>query len=768
MGEVYRAEDIKLERIVALKVLPERFASEKDRLHRFIREAKTASALNHPNVAHIYEIGEENEIHFIAMELVEGTTLDSTNKDESLKPPQILEIAIQIADALQAAHARGVIHRDLKPGNIMMNKDKQVKVLDFGLAKTSIRESPEQATQLPTMTHTEPGLVLGTVPYMSPEQALGKPVDARSDLFSLGCILYELTAGRRPFSGKTSGELIEQITHSQPPALSRFSYDVSPEFERIVRKCLEKNPEERYQSVKDLLIDLRNLRRDTISGVSATDVRTVDRSRVIKATIGIAALAILAISGILFYLKFHSSSAIHSIAVLPFVNKSGDEKIEYLIDGITDSTINNLSQLGQIRVIARPTVFSYKGKTIDPQRIGQELKVDGIVTGSISQQQNSLIVQADLINVSEGTEIWGSQFSGTVSNIVSLQSEISKQISENLRLQLNGKEQQEVTKQYTRDSEAYRLYLQGLYFWNKSNEEGAKKSIQYFQQAIEKDPLYARAYAGVSDAYGLLGMLGYMSPQEAWPKSKAAALKALELDPEINEPHISLGINYMFYDLQWKDAEAELLKGAANPNNAWGHHVLYIYYGGIGNTREAVRQILLAKELDPLDVLTLCDAGFAYYLNRDYNNALIEESKALEMDPNYESALFIQAYIYIARKEYQKAIETAEKAVRVSNGAAVDLAALAYAHGRSGSTAKAQEILSELEKRSETSYVSPFYFGIISVALNQKDEAFRWIHKACEERTGDWGLMFLKTDPAMDPLRSDPRFADLLKCMKLQ
>ncbi len=629
-------------------------------------------------------------------------------------------------------------------------------------------EAASRGTQLETVSHTEPGLVLGTVPYMSPEQAPGKPVDARSDIFSLGSVLYELSCGRRPFSGKTSAELIDQITHSQPAALARFNYDIPVEFERIVRKCLEKDPDERYQSAKDLLIDLRTLRRDTISGTRSGETQNQKpRALSIKAVPAIIAIALFALAGVLFYLKSSSRPAIRSIAVLPFVNRTGDEKAEYLSDGISESTINNLSQLSELRVIARSTVFSYKGKQLDPRKIGQELDVDGVVTGTVSQQGDNLIVQADLMNVREGSQVWGQQFNRKISDILALQSDISSQISQNLQLRLTGKERQRVIKQYTDNSEAYRLYLQGIYLWNKASDESARKSIQYFQMAIDEDPLYARAYAGLSDAYGILAMLGYMPSQEAWSKSKAAALKALEIDSELAQAHVSLGTNYMFYAQEWKNAETELLRAAASPNFAEAHHILYIYYGATGNTQEAVKQILLARKLDPLSILIADDTGWAYYINRDYPRALLETRKVLEMDPNYESALFQLAYIYLAMKDYPKAIEAAEKGVAVSNRGPFLLGTLGYALGRAGKTSQAQEILAELKKRSGTSFISPYHFGLVHVGLGQKDEAFRLIHQACELHTGDWGLLFIKSDPAMDILRSDPRFADLLACMNL-
>jgi serine/threonine protein kinase/Flp pilus assembly protein TadD len=767
MGEVYRAEDTKLERVVALKVLPERFASDEDRLRRFIREAKTASGLNHPNVAHIYEIGEENNFHFIAMELVEGTTLDTKIK-EGLKTSEILEMALQIADALQNAHTRGVIHRDLKPANIMINASKQVKVLDFGLAKTNPQGSKDQGTQMATVSHTEPGLVLGTVPYMSPEQALGRQVDARSDLFSLGSILYELCAGRRPFTGNTSGEMIEQITHAQPQPLTRFSNEVSPEFERIVRKCLEKDPEDRYQSAKELLIDLRNLRRDTITSAASSGIqRQPPRRSGSKTMFVVIAIVILIAAGAFWYWENNRNFVIRSIAVLPFANRAGNQNLEYLSDGITDSTINDLSQVNELRVIARPTVFTYKGKNIDPQQVGRELKVDGIVTGSIMENSGNIVVQADLINVAEGTQIWGGQFSGGTSDILRLQNEVSKQVSEKLRLHLSGQERQQISKQYTENGEAYRSYLKGRYFWNRISVEGAQKSIEYFRQAIALDPTYALAYSGLSDAYALLAMYG-SAANDPCSKCKAAALKSVELDPQLENAHAALGTYYMFCAQQWKDAEREFLLATENPNFAYAHWIFSYYYGATGNTQEAVRRNLYARSLDPLSVPIAADTGFVYYLNRDYQQADIEERKALEMDPNLELIYGYHLYILFQLKEYQKAIDAAQKAIAISNRNPYEVAALGYILGSMGKKAEAQEILSELKLKSQNSYVSPYHFAMVSIGLGEKDEAFRLLQQACEQHTGDWGLFFVKSDPVMDPLRSDPRFTDLLRCMNLQ
>ncbi|MDQ3258323.1 MAG: serine/threonine-protein kinase, partial [Acidobacteriota bacterium] len=494
MGEVYLAEDTKLGRKVALKLLPAFFTKDKERLRRFAQEARAASALNHPNVAHIYEIGEADGTSFIALEYVEGETLEAKIGGRPLDAAEMVDIAVQTTDALDAAHTKGIVHRDIKPANIMVTPRGGEKVLDFGIAKvTATQPDSEASTQL----KTSPGVVMGTVPYMSPEQALGRETDHRTDIFSLGAVLYEMATGRQPFSGANAVETIERITHAQPEAISRFNYDIPAEMERIIRKCLEKDRERRYQSAGELLIDLKNLQRDSsVQTVAAERAAPPRQSNWRPVTFALVAAVILAVVSVgVYLLAGRSSKAIDSVAVLPFVNVGADPDTEYLSDGITESLINSLSRLPTLKVMARGTVFRYKGREADAQKVGRELGVGAVLTGRIVQRGDMLIVQADLVNVADGSQLWGERFNRKPTDILAVQEEISQDIANSLRGRLSGAEQKQLVKRYTEDIEAYQLYLKGRYFLEtRRTTTGIMRGIDYFQQAIAKDPAYALAY----------------------------------------------------------------------------------------------------------------------------------------------------------------------------------------------------------------------------------------------------------------------------------
>jgi TolB-like protein len=593
MGEVYRAQDSRLDRIVALKILPIDVAEDEERMLRFEREAKAASKLSHPNVAHIYEIGSSENIRFIAMECVEGLTLDERIKTRQLEITEIIDIGMQIADALDEAHHKGIMHRDIKPANVMIKEKGQVKVLDFGLAKIFRTAGDAAASEINTLKKTRSGTVFGTVPYMSPEQALGRKVDLRSDIFSLGAVLYEMTTGKLPFSGAGPGEVLDNIIHTQPDAISRFNYNVPPELERIIRKCLEKDADRRYQSSRDLFVDLKNLKRDSDAGIVVRQrpVLVMPRSRFIAIAGAALVLTIAIAAGLLWHAR--SRQTIHSIAVMPFLNVAGNPDTEYLGDGITESTINALSQLPQLKVMAPGTVFTYKGKNVDPRKVGRDLKVDAIVTGKIQHRGDTLIIEANLASVEDGSLIWGEQFQRTLSDLTTLQSDISNELTEKLQLKLTGQQKILITKRYTDNSDAYRLYLKGRYFFNKRTEEGLKKGIEFFNQAIEKDPNYARAYAGLSQIYSLL---------EDHAKSKAAAIRALQLDDDLAEAHVSMAFVKGF---EWDfDGEEQEYKKAIqlNPNLADAHFQYGDLLAAKGQMEKALFETKMAQQLDPLNV----------------------------------------------------------------------------------------------------------------------------------------------------------------------
>ncbi|MGH9855119.1 MAG: protein kinase domain-containing protein, partial [Blastocatellia bacterium] len=582
MGEVYLAEDTRLGRKLALKILPAEFTRDPDRVARFEQEARAASALNHPNIITIYEVGEHDGAHFIATEFIEGRTLRQSLPPAGMPLREALEIVTQIASALQAAHEAGITHRDIKPENVMIRPDGYVKVLDFGLAKLTEKSSPKVDKEAATMLkpNTDPGTVMGTVTYMSPEQARGLRVDARSDIFSLGVMLYEMVAGRPPFEGPTSSDVIAAILVREPMPISRLVAGIPSEFEWSLNKALRKERDDRYESVRSFLSDLKILksRLDFEAELNRAGQAQPFYGMSGEARMEISEAVTTEISGIadeVIASPIHRSSsrAIDSLAILPLANDGADAEMEYLGDGITESIINSLTQLPQLRVIPRSTVFRYKGQKVDPEEVGRELGVRAVLTGRILQLGDSLIVKTELVDVGRHTQLWGEQYRRSFTDIFSLQDDISQEISGKLRLQLSGEERQKLVKRYTDNTEAYRLYLKGRHFVHKRTPDWIKKGVECFSQARDLDPNYALAYAGLAEAYGFLASsTGGQRPHEAYPRAKAAATKALELDEALGEAHCTLGFFRLLYDWDFAAAEEEFKRAIElSPNfaNAW-------------------------------------------------------------------------------------------------------------------------------------------------------------------------------------------------------
>ena len=737
-------------------------------MQRFIREARTASALKHPNVAHIYDIGESEGTNFIAMEYVEGQTLAAEISGRPLDVAVIVEIGLQINDALDEAHSKGIMHRDLKPANLILTARGQVKVLDFGLAKVAQTEAQVMAGDGNTVTKTETGVVLGTVPYMSPEQVLGQELDHRTDLFSLGVVLYEMATGRLPFAGGSVSQTMDRILHAQPEAIARLNYNVPEELERIVRKCLEKDRERRYQSARELQIDLRNLKRDAETAKAPAE-KAMPKWQTKPRHLAFAGLAsgLLALCGIGLYLGVWRGPPIGSIAVLPFVNASTDANAEYLSDGISESLINSLSQLPDLKVISLSSVLHYKGKQIDPEAVGRELGVHAVLVGRLVQRGDGLSISAELVDARDKSHIWGEQYSRKLVDVLMVQEEISKEISEKLRLRLSGEERKRLSKRFTKNTEAYQDYLRGRYYWNKRTQEGYKRAIDHFEQAIDKDPTYALAYTGLADCYGLRGLReGGLSPTEAFAKAKESSTRALGIDDTLAEAHTSLAFTLLFYDWDWWAAEREFKRGIElNPNYSIVHQWYGTYLSAMERHGEAIAEKKQAQELDPLSLVINRSVGWTFYFARHYDQAIEQYRKTLDLDPNFIQARLWLGEAYEQKGLYEEAISEIQKVLTLSGRNHAVVATLGHAYAVSGKRVDAMKILESLNEQSKQSYVSPYDRAVIYAGLGEKDQAFEWLNKAYEERSSY--LVFLKVEPIWDSLRSDRRFVDLLRRMRL-
>ncbi len=773
MGEVWLAEDTDLHRKVAVKLLVKEFTTNEVRLRRFEREARAASALNHPNILTIYEIGQVEERRFIATEFVDGETLRRRISGTPVELRSALDVTAQVASALSASHEAGIIHRDIKPENIMLRPDGLVKVLDFGLAKLAPQQTETNVDpSLAITVSTTPGTVMGTVRYMSPEQSRGMDVDARTDIFSLGVVLYEMITGHAPFEGATACDVIAAILTSEPPPLSHYVPGTPPQLARMVTRALKKEREERYQSVKELHEELKSLKQDLESSTSRGSSRLnlmLHNIRWNKANLSALVLCLLALFSFVIYRQTGRGDrqAIDSIAILPFTNVGADPSTEYLADGIPESLINNLSRLPNLRVVPRGIVFGYKGQNLDPREIGRRLGVRTVLTGKVTRLSESLNIQVDLIDVERVATLWGNQYNRQPSNILTVQEETAKQIVDVLQLKLNGVAQQHITKGQTDNPEAYRLYLLGRYHWNKYDESGFKKSIDYFQQAIDKDSNYALAYAGMADAYALLGV-EHLRPKDYFPPAKIFAEKALRLDDTLAEAHNSLGIVKLFYEWKWDEAKQAFIRAReldpafADVGHFYGH-----YLEAMGEMDEAIRETKRALESAPLSLIINAELGFAYYWARQYDQAITQYRKTLDLDPNFVFASLAIAQAYQQetklneRERYEKALAVLTRARPIAQGWPFIEGELACVYARLGMRAKAQEILDELKGRASHTWIDPLSMAFIYTDLGDKDQAFAWLDKAYDERA-TW-IIWLGVEPKFDSLRSDSRFAHLLR-----
>ena len=806
MGEVYLAEDTRLHRKVALKVLPADLASNRDRMRRFEQEATAAAALNHPNIAHIYEIGESDGVNFIAMEFIDGQTLREVTHRGHTDLPKLLRYLQHVAEGLAKAHAAGIVHRDLKPDNIMITRDGHTKILDFGLVKLI---EPQQTSMQPGDTVSEaattmlrpystPGVVLGTVGYMSPEQAQGRTdeIDGRSDIFSFGCILYESVTGHKAFVGKDSIDTLNKIIREPVQPIGDFRSDAPNHLQRIVRRCLAKDPDERYQTIKDIALELKELRRELAGREGINITASPDTAAATLGSVGragsvssgatrpspssaeyivtgikqhkIAALTVLAALvlgsvGLAAYLHSRTTEApIDSIAVLPFVNTNGDPNSDLLADGITESIINSLSQLSQLKVMARSTIFKYKGKDVEPGKVGHDLGVRAVLMGRLIQQGDNLTIRTELVNVSDGTELWGQQYNRKVADVFAVQEEMAQEISEKLRLKLTSAERQQLTKRPTENLKAFQYYMQGRTSAQRRTREDLTEAIQYYEKAIAEDPNYALAYAGLSDVYSNLGVRGYIPPQQGRQKQQEEALKALALDDNLAEAHAAHGQAYvLFTPFNFSLGDRELRRAIElSPSLAWAHQYLGNSLLRQGRLDEGSEEFIKARALDPMSPISAYLLATSYYFRRDHARALKLLREANELGPAFTTTGEIG--VYIQNGLFDEGLAELEKAKQNRKNDPILIYSTGMIYAAQGKRAEALQTIKELDEMSGASLSEAHWIAKIYATLNEKELALTWLERGLA--AGAIGV-FTKDDPVWDPIRSEPRFADLLKRM---
>jgi len=815
MGEVFLAEDTKQHgRKVALKVLPQELTTSESRLRRFKQEARAVLALNHPNILTVFEIGESHDSYYIATEYIDGETLRHCLWRGPLKLDESLGIGIQVAMALEAAHAEGIVHRDIKPENIMLRQDKFVrdrfvKVLDFGLAKLTDRESSgadPDAVTIP-ITVTNPGAIMGTTGYMSPEQALGENIDERTDVFSLGVVLYEMVAGEPPFKGKTDSHTRVSIIDHEPLPLVHHVPNVPRQLERIVAKALAKDRFKRYQTITDLKLDLEQLRdelhttnsheliRNTVSvtqadSVSSTatatrsQVETVAEPPAVVSTalswsnlpkqrrIFATVVGVVAALGFIVFLIAGPARPINSVAILPFVNDSKDPNAEYLSDGLTESIINSLSQLPNLKVMSRNASFRFKGANLDPVEAGRNLNVGAVLSGRLIKLDDRLVIKTELIKVDDGSQLWGAEYNSSLADIFSVQDEVSKKISESLRLRLSGEDEEKLAKRYTKDAEAYQLYLKGRYFWNKRNEEGFRNGIDYFKRAEEKDPTFALAFSGLADSYALLSDIGVAKPVDEMPKAKAAAQKAVDADPALAEAYTSRAFVRLAYDWDWFGAQSDFQQALKlNPKYPTAHQWYASYLMQMGKFSLAKAEIEEAHNLDPLSPIISSNTGLYSYYEHNYDDAIAKYKLTLQSDPDFWVARHYLALAYVQKGMYDDAILELRKLIKApASGPIPDqvieaeteaAASLGFAYGMAGNKAEARAILNQLEALSKRRYVTGLYFANVYAGLKDNDKVMEYLNHAFEARHP--GLVLIRIEPMYDGLRGDERFKQLIK-----
>lgn len=753
MGVVYKAHDSELERDVAIKFLPRHIASDANERERFKIEAKAAAALNHANIATIYAIEKSDDESFIVMEYIDGQELKDKIASGPIAIADAIATATQIGRGLQAAHEKGVVHRDIKSSNIMLTSKGDVKIMDFGLAKLRGQSKLTVA-----------GTTLGTAAYMSPEQAKGEDVDHRSDIFSLGVLIYEMLTGQLPFKGDYEQAVTYSILSEEPAPITGLRTGVPVELERIVHKCLRKTASDRYQHVDELIVDLKSARGGT-SGISQVSQITTSKAPNKKKGLYIGLAGLLIVLVLAAYYFLNKDPGIDSIAVLPFVNTANDPDIDYLSDGITETLITRLSQLPQLQVMARSTVFQFKETSKTPQQIGRELGVRAVLAGEIVQRGDILRLHAELVKVADGIQIWGDQYNRTADDIFDIQDDISEQISSSLALKLKPEDKTRLTKRHTNNTEAYQLYLKGRYFWNKRTGEDLKTAKGYFEEAIGKDPTYAMAFVGLAETYVISGYYAVLPSAEAFQRAKRSALEALQIDDQLAQAYSVLGNVASNYDFDWASAEENYQKSIAlNPNYAtarqWYGEDLSMH----GRIDESIEQLEQAMAIDPLSLIVNTIYGLILSRAGHHSQAIKQFEKTLEMDPDYNVAQFLFGEVLLSAGKVSEGINHLLEAKRQNNAPAT-LAALGYAYAISGKTKEAKQILTELDHQASQGPVPPYCFATVHAGLGNKEEALQYLELSLEQREF---VLMLNVEPFWDSLRSEPRFREILRKVGLE